>query len=179
MAKLPSPWHDFLMELDSLVPEPIRLHCLGGFVVRFFYGLTSRITGDIDYYTAVPNISNLQELAGPTSPLAHRHKVYLQRVTVTELPEDYQSRLTEMFPNQFRKLRLYAPDPYDLMLSKLERNSAKDREDAVYLFTELKLDSTVLEKRYQNELRPNLGNPTREDLTLKLWLEMFQAEADQ
>ena len=179
MPELRSPWRDFLTELDSLVTEPVSLHCLGGFVVRFFYGLASRITGDIDYYTAVPNISNLQDLAGPTSRLAHKHKVYLQRVTVTELPEDYESRLTEMFPKQFRKLRLYAPDPYDLMLSKLERNSAKDREDAVYLFVELKLDSTVLEKRYRNELRPNLGNPAREDLTLKLWLEMFQADSDK
>jgi len=84
-----------------------------------------------------------------------------------------------MFPKHFRNLRLYAPDPYDLMLSKLERNSGKDREDAIYLFQELKLDPKTLAKRYQQELRPNLSNPAREDLTLKLWLEMFQAEADQ
>ncbi len=179
MPELPSPWREFLTDLDSLVSEPIALHCLGGFVVRFFYGLISRITGDIDYYTAIPNVANLQDLAGPTSLLAKKHRIYLQRVTVTELPEDYDTRLTEMFPNQFRKLRLYAPDPYDLMLSKLERNSGKDREDAVYLFKELKLDSTALEKRYQKELRPNLSNPTREDLTLKLWIDMFQAEAEK
>lgn len=179
MPELPSPWRDFLKDLDNLVVEPVALHCLGGFVVRFFYGLLSRITGDIDYYTAVPNIGNLQDLAGLTSGLAKKHKVYLQRVTVTELPEDYDSRLTEMFPNWFRNLRLYAPDPYDLMLSKLERNSGKDREDAVYLFQELKLDPKLLEQRYQTELRPNLSNPAREDLTLKLWLDMFQAEADK
>ncbi len=179
MPELPSPWRDFLTDLDNLVAEPVELHCLGGFVVRFFYGLASRITGDIDYYTAVPNISNLQNLAGPISPLAHKHKVYLQRVTVTELPEDYESRLTEMFPKHFGNLRLYAPDPYDLMLSKLERNSGKDREDAVYLFQELKLDSKLLARRYQQELRLNLSNPAREDLTLKLWLEMFQADADK
>jgi len=179
MAELPSPWRDFLTDLDDLVAEPVALHCLGGFVVRFFYGLASRITGDIDYYSAIPNVSGLQDLAGPTSPLAHKHKIYLQRVTVTELPEDYEMRLTEMFPNQFRNLRLYAPDPYDLMLSKLERNSGKDREDAVYLFQELKLDPKLLEQRYQQELRPNLGNPNREDLTIKLWLDMIQAEADK
>jgi hypothetical protein len=157
MPELPSPWREFLTELDDLVAEPVQLHCLGGFVVRFFYGLASRITGDIDYYTAIPNVTNLQDLAGPTSLLAKRHRIYLQRVTVTELPEDYDTRLTEMFPNRFRQLRLYAPDPYDLMLSKLERNSGKDREDAVYLFQELKLNSMVLEKRYQKELRSNLA----------------------
>jgi hypothetical protein len=177
MPELPSPWREFLTDLDNLVAEPVALHGLGGFVVRFFYGLASRITGDIDYYTAIPNVANLQDLAGPTSLLAHKHKVYLQRVTVTELPEDYESRLTEMFPNRFRNLRFYAPDPYDLMLSKLERNSGKDREDAVFLFQELKLDPDLLEQRYQQELRPNLSNPAREDLTLMLWLEMFRADA--
>lgn len=179
MAELPSPWRDFLTDLDNLVAEPVALHCLGGFVVRFHYGLLARVTGDIDYYTAVPNIGNLQDLAGPTSSLANKRKVYLQRVTVAELPEDYESRLTEMFPKHFRNLRLYAPDPYDLMLSKLERNSGKDREDAAYLFQSQKLNVVMLEQRYQQALRPNLSNPAREDLTLKLWLEMFQAEADK
>ena len=157
----------------------VSLAFLGGFVVRFFYGLMSRITGDIDYCTAIPNVANLRDLAGSTSALAQKHKIYLQRVTVTELPEEYDTRLTEKFPNQFRNLRLYAPDPYDLMLSKLERNSGKDREGAVYLFQEQKLDLAVFEEQYQKELRPNLSNPGREDLTLKLWIEMFQAEAER
>jgi hypothetical protein len=65
------------------------------------------------------------------------------------------------------------------MLSKLERNSGKDREGAVYLFQEQKLDLAVFEEQYQKELRPNLSNPGREDLTLKLWIEMFQAEAER
>jgi hypothetical protein len=179
MAELPSPWRDFLTDLDKLVAEPVALHCLGGFVVRFHYGLASRITGDIDYYTAIPNVANLQDVAGPASPLARKHRVYLQRVTVTELPEDYESRLTEMLPKQFKNLRLYAPDPYDLMLSKLERNSGKDREDAAHLFHSLRLNLAILSERYQKELRPNLGNPAREDLTLKLWIEILQAEAEK
>ena len=35
------------------------------------------------------------------------------------------------------------------------------------------LDPNVLRARYKTELRPNLGNPNRDDLTLKLWLEAF------
>ena len=105
----------------------------GGFVIRFFYGLL-RISGDIDYYTAIPASVDLQSIAEPGSSLAHKHKIWLQRVTVNTMPEDYESRLTEIFPGQFRNLRLFAPDPYDYILSKLERNSGKDRDDADYLF---------------------------------------------
>jgi hypothetical protein len=176
MPELPSPWLEFLTELDEALSEPLSLHCVGGFVVSFFYGLP-RPTGDIDYYTAEPANLDLDGFAGPGSPLAKKHKVYLQRVAVNNMPEEYETRLTEMFPQQFKKLRLFAPDAYDLILSKIERNSGKDRDDADYLFKSLRLNSAVLTERYQTELRMNLGRPDREDLTLKLWIEIFETEA--
>jgi hypothetical protein len=178
MPQLPSPWREFLAELDAALPEPVSLHCVGGFVVSIFYGLP-RPTGDIDYYTAIPASLDLQGLAGIGSPLAGKHKVYLQRVAVNNMPEEYERRLKEMFPKQFKDLRLFAPDPYDLILSKLERNSAKDRDDAAYLFKTLGLTPEDLAERYQKELRLNLAVPTREDLTLELWIEMFEAEAEE
>ncbi|MGA3212686.1 MAG: ATP-binding protein [Terriglobales bacterium] len=36
-----------------------------------------------------------------------------------------------MFPGSYQNLRLMALDPYDFTLSKLERNSQKDRDDTV------------------------------------------------
>jgi len=177
-SDLPPPWSEFLAELDAALPEPVSIHCVGGFVVSFFYGLP-RPTADIDYYTAIPSSLNLDEIAGRGSDLEKRHGVYLQRVTVTDLPEEYETRLTEMFPNRFRKLRLFAPDAYDLILSKMQRNSSKDRDDAAYLFHKLELNPKILEERYQRELRPNLSVPGREDLTLRLWIEMFQSEPNK
>jgi len=38
------------------------------------------------------------------------------------------------------------------------------------------LDLNVLKERYQKELRPDLGNAEREDLTLKLWIEAIEEE---
>ena len=52
------------------------------------------------------------------------------------------------------------PDPYDYILSKVERNSSKDRDDADYLFRTQKLDSQTLRERYQQELRPYLAKET-------------------
>jgi hypothetical protein len=34
----------------------------------------------------------------------------------------------------------------------------------------------VLRKRYEDEMRPSLGNPDREDLTLRLWIGAIQEE---
>jgi len=51
-----------------------------------------------------------------------KHKIYLDYVGVAKVPEDYEDRLTEMFPGAYRHLRICALDPYDLALSKLERN---------------------------------------------------------
>jgi Nucleotidyltransferase of unknown function (DUF6036) len=170
---LPSPWREFLQEIDSMLKEPLELHCIGGFVICYFYGLP-RPTGDIDYYTAVPANFNLIEAAGEGSPLAKKYKICLHRVTIMTLPEDYDTRLTEMFPDMFKQLRLYAPDSYDYILSKLERNTSKDRDDADYIFKTQKLNSQALRERYEKELRPNLANEDRHDTTLKLWIEIFE-----
>jgi len=169
---IPSPWAEFLNELDALLSNPVDVHCIGGFVVSLHYGLP-RSTGDVDYYSVVPAhfAAGLQTLAGPDSPLGKKYKLHFQLVTVTNLPENYEDRLEEMFPGQFKKLRLFAPDPYDLILSKIERNTAKDRDDLDYLARTLHLDAAVLRKRYQKELRPNLPNEARHDLTLSLWID--------
>lgn len=171
----PSPWQEFLTELDALLTEPLELHCIGGFVLAHFYGLP-RTTGDIDYYTAVPANLNLNQIAGENSPLHQKHKVWLHRVGVANLPEDYQTRLTDMAPGEFKHLKLLVPDAYDCILSKLERASPKDRDDCDHLFRSQKLDAGVLRGRYEKELRHNLiGNIPWHDGTLKLWLEIFES----
>src|SRR6267142_2255572 len=111
---LPSPWGKFLDELDDALSEPIALHRIGGFVVSLLYGLP-RPTGDVDYVAAIPRerIEELEKIAGRESKLEAKYKVHLQHVTVASMPEDYESRLKEMFPGRFKNLRLFAPDPYE------------------------------------------------------------------
>ena len=170
-AAIPSPWAEFLRELDALLTTEVKVHCIGGFVISLHYGLP-RPTGDVDYYSVFPAhcARDLQTLAGADSPLAEKYKLRFQQVTVTDLPENYEDRLGEMFPGYFKRLLLYAPDPYDLILSKIGRNSPKDRDDVEYLAKTLSLDPVLLRERYQKELRPNLSNEARHDLTLNLWI---------
>lgn len=116
---LPSPWNKFLTEVDGMLSEQLDLHCVGGFVVAYFYGA----------------------------------------------------------PGYLKHIRLLVLDPYDCILSKVERNVDVDVNDAEYLFRSQKLDAQMLRERYQKESRPYIiGDVATHDTTMKLWLEIFTAE---
>jgi hypothetical protein len=174
---IPEPWLSFLSELDSAVDEEVRLDCIGGFVVAVVYGF-ARATGDLDVLEIAPMQAgrSLLELGRPGGLLHKRYKMYLQHVGVVHVAEGYKERLTEIFPATFEHLRLFSLDPYDLALSKLERNIQRDRDDVRHLARTIPFDLEVLKQRYQKELRWQLGNPKREDLTLKLWVEAIEEE---
>jgi hypothetical protein len=175
-GKQPSePWLSFLTEIDNFVDKETCFHCLGGFVVTQLYGST-RTTADVDFLTLVQRNDDLIAYAGQGSKLHVRHKIYLDPVGVANVPENYEDRLVEMFSGTFKRLKLFALDPYDIALSKLERNIERDRDDVKYLARVIPFDLNILEQRYTNELRTYLGNPKREDLTLKLWIEMVEEE---
>jgi hypothetical protein len=163
-------WRTFLQEVDAQLPAPVELHCFGGFVLAVCYGLP-RPTGDVDYVAALPlaGAENIEELAGERSDLARRHRLHFQHVTIADVPEDYEQRLIRILAHDFTQLRLFAFEAHDLVLSKLSRNHPKDLEDAKFLAAGGWLDPEVLRERYRREVRPNLANERRHDLTLKLW----------
>jgi Nucleotidyltransferase of unknown function (DUF6036) len=176
---IPEPWQSFLADIEATLAEDVELHCLGGFVITVLYYL-ARPTADVDVIAITPRseIESLMSLAGQGSNLHRKHKVYLQLVGVATVPDSYEERLTEIFPGGFKHLRLLALDPYDLALSKLERNTQRDRDDVKHLARTVPLDLNVLQARYQKELRPYVGNPDREDLTFKLWIEVIQEDRE-
>jgi hypothetical protein len=73
-------------------------------------------------------------------------------------------------------LRLLALNSYDVALAKIERNIQRDRDDVRFLARAAAFDLEILKDRYERELRPILGNPEREDLTLKLWIDMLEED---
>jgi len=135
LSDIPEPWKAFLEELDHEISRDaafegtsVELHCTGGFVVSMLYGL-ARPTNDLDivYVEPFALIRPLLALGGQNSQLAEKHGVYLDAsARVAPLPCDYKDRLVEMYPGGFTRMKLFAPDPYDLALSKLERNADRD-----------------------------------------------------
>jgi Nucleotidyltransferase of unknown function (DUF6036) len=170
----PEPWHSFFLEIDRAFDHLVMLHCIGGFALAMQHGLP-RPTVDVDCLAVIPDgeTALLQALAGEGSLLHKKHGVYTQHVGIVTVPEDYACRLTPIFPSAYRRLQLLGLEAHDLALSKLERNSSRDREDVRFLAHAVPLDLAVLESRYRSELRPYLANPERHDLTLLLWLEML------
>lgn len=172
---IPSPWREFLLELDALLPEPVTVECVGGFAVVAAYGLP-RSTNDLDYFTLEPsNLTRVvHDLAGEGSTLARRHKVHIHHAAIASLPEDYQERMTELYPGTFKKMRLFVLEPCDLVLSKICRNAERDREDAKYLIKTQRIDAAVFKERYDRELKCNLiGDPKWHEETLRLWIEEY------
>lgn len=174
---LPEPWLSFLKEIDELVSEPVEFHCLGGFVVTTLYG-SARSTADFDVLSIAPRteIETLLRLAGEGSKLHKKHRVYLDFVTIAQTPEDYEERLREMFSGSLQNIRLFALDPYDLALTKIERTIQRDRDDVKHLARTVPFDLEVLKQRYYDELRVYLGVPERSDTTLELWIEAIEEE---
>ena len=172
---IPEPWRSFLKELDQRATTETRIDCMGGFVVTVLYGF-SRGTADLDVLQIAPREQGrtLLELGAQGGKLHQKYKVYLDHVGVAKVPENYEERVTQMFPGEFQQLRICALDPYDLALSKLERNIQRDRDDVKHLARSIPLDLKILKERYEQELRWQLGNPEREDLTLKQWIEMIE-----
>ncbi|HZQ18917.1 MAG TPA: DUF6036 family nucleotidyltransferase [Terriglobales bacterium] len=176
--KIPEPWLSFLRELDGVTDDETVLHCMGGFVVSMVYGF-SRPTADLDVLEIAPLDAgrSLLKVGMQGGPLHRKYKLYLDQVGVAHVPENYEDRLREIFSKTFKHLRLFALDPYDLALSKLERNIQRDRDDVKHLARAVPLDVEVLKERYHKELRWQLGNPEREDLTVRLWIAMIEEDA--
>ena len=171
------PWDSFLKALDEAANETVRLDCIGGFVVTQYYG-RDRPTADVDVIELAPREVGLtlSAFAAQGGTLAQQYSIYMDRVAVASLLEDYEVRLSDMFPGAYKHLRLMALDPYDLALSKLERNGRKDREGVLFLARTMHLDVRILLERYEKEMRWQLGVPQREDLTLTLWIEMIEED---
>ncbi|CAN5348982.1 hypothetical protein BH10ACI3_BH10ACI3_14600 [soil metagenome] len=131
-AKPPEPWNSFLSDIDAFVTDETHFHLLGGFVVTVIYG-EARTTRDLDALTTVRLGRDLLAYAQQGSELHKKHRVYLDPVGVATLPENYADRLTETFPGTYQNLKLFALDPYDIALTKIERNTTRDRDDVKHL----------------------------------------------
>jgi hypothetical protein len=167
------PWPQFLAGVDQNLPHAVEIHCLGGFVLTGVYGI-ARATADLDYVAVIPEQlgEELERIAGRGSDLAKKHRVYLQAVGgIVDLPDEYESRLTTL-PLGLGKLTLRSLEPYDLILSKLTRNSPKDMQDVRALAQKLNLEFDILMKRFQTEMW--VANRDRHEQTLNVaWKDYF------
>jgi hypothetical protein len=164
------PWFSFLSELDTAMGEPVDLHCMGGFVVSQHYGFP-RETSDLDVLALIPNhmVARVSELAGRESALAKKHRVYIDHVGVVNYPAEYDSRLIRAFP-LWPYVHLWALEPHDLALTKLERSKDRDIRDVIFLAQAGLSHRDQLVSRFEDELEPYISGrtPTWNRTTLEM-----------
>jgi hypothetical protein len=71
----------------------------------------------------------LRRICRKGSVLHKKYRVYIDVVTVADVPHDYESRLIDVFEGRFKHLRIKAFERHDLVLAKLTRNIDRDRQD--------------------------------------------------
>jgi hypothetical protein len=167
-------WQGFLDELDAQLSSPVQLICIGGFVVTAIHGF-SRSTEDLDHIESCrENIAELDKIAGKGSPLHKKHNLYIDYVGVVTMPIDFMERLIQV-PVACKNITFFMPEIYDLVLSKLERNSPKDYSDVEYLANKYLLSFATVLRRFNEEL-DFIPNRERHLQTLTVfWQEWFQA----
>lgn len=120
---------------------------MGGFVVTLVYGF-SRATGDLDVLKIASSaVGRSMFELGMRGGPLHK------------------------------KYKIYLDRVGVAKVPELERNIERDRDDVKHLAKTVPFDLEVLKNRYQKELRWQLGNPEREDLTLRLWMEAIEERA--
>ena len=78
---------------------------------------------------------------------------------VATLSENYASRLVDLSPASMRHLRLRVPNAYDLVLSQLEPNIGRDRDDVLFIAKAERLKPATLRERYMSELLTRVLRP--------------------
>lgn len=149
-VRIPEPWKGFLADVDRKLAGPTEVHCLGGFVLAVLWDLP-RPTGDVDFIDIVPPSASddLLKVAGEGSVLANKHRLKFQRVSIADHPDGYVSRLINITPRSFHRLRLLVFEVHDLVLAKVARCAPRDRADIGFLVRKEALDRSLLERRYQ------------------------------
>lgn len=172
--EIPEPWLGFLRDVERALSQPVEVHCLGGFVLVVQWKFP-RPTGDVDFFEVAPAgaLQELLAIAGEGSELARRYGLHFHSAAVAECPEGYASRLIDLTPEGFSRLRLLAFEVHDLVLAKLGRNSARDRYDVEFLAQKGLLDRSILEERFEVELRPYVQIESRHADALRLWLDQY------
>ena len=92
----PEPWDSFLKDLDSAMSAPVRLGCIGGFVVTQLYGL-DRNTADMDVIELAPReaADTVLTFASRGGPLSRKHLVYIRNHSAGWRGTAMKSRLPE------------------------------------------------------------------------------------
>ncbi len=117
----------FFHEIDRRLEQPQPLHLVGEGALVLAYG-AGQASCVLD---VLPGEAPSWALAG--SALERKHGLCLRPGAGTGLPPDWRTRCAQTALGRFQRLQVKVPSKEDLLLSKLQRLSDKDRLDISFL----------------------------------------------
>lgn len=139
---------------DKNLSKQVELVLIGGTALVVKY-LSPRATMDVDTYTKVTK--ELQE-AWRKAEKAVGVKVPLSHSTVAQGPYEMEDRFTLYRDLRLKNLKVFVPDPADIVLMKVTRFVGKDRDDIKHLIKEYKIPHKQLLKRFIDEMGHIMGD---------------------
>ncbi len=161
----------FLRAVDRSLKEPVTILVIGGTAATLRYGAT-RATQDIDTLTAV---SKALAVAASEARAKTGLDIPIQRVTIADESEDYESRLERVLP-RLKRLRVLVPERHDLVLMKVMCAYEHDLQVIGEIHAHAPLSLDILVDRFLNEMLP-IGEPRRIRQNFLLVIEQRFPEA--
>jgi hypothetical protein len=132
----PETIRQYLRELGTQIPRPVRLH-IGGAAALILGGYLARSTEDIDIVDEVP--AELRAQRALLDRLQGVYGLHLAHFQSHFLPSGWETRLHTLEP--FGALQAATVDVYDVFLGKLFSKREKDRDDLRLLLPALERDT--------------------------------------
>lgn len=137
-----------ITEADKNLSRKADLVLIGGTALVVKY-LSPRATMDVDTYSKVTK--ELQE-AWKKAEKAIGVKIPLSQSTIAEGPYEMEDRFTLYQDLNLKNLKVFVPEPADIVLMKVPRFVGKDRDDIKHLIKEYKIPHKVLLNRFIDEM---------------------------
>jgi hypothetical protein len=164
---------DLLRRLDDALIEPADLIVIGGAAAVLAYGAT-RPTTDIDTWGNVPaSVSQAhQRIATGVGP-----GIALGRAAVADLPYDAEDRFVPVALG-LQHLRVWVPERYDLVLSKVVRGYQHDYETIQQIHAINPLDMKTLLERFEQEMGAAIADPAKLRLNVAILVERLYGQEE-
>jgi hypothetical protein len=134
---------EFLEEVDRCLEKNIDIVAAGGTAMTLLDIKSSTI--DIDF---IVNSSDLEDFRKALNSIPHGYRIDLFKdgfVFSQKLPEDYAEKSIAI--KKLRRIRLYALNPLDIIVSKIGRLNERDMQDIRDCIRKFRITKEEIENR--------------------------------
>lgn len=167
---------EFLKGVDKHLDQPFRLDIIGGAAASLAFRIKSG-TMDIDTANSAVQIEKACALARKDTGL----DIPLGTASVFDGPYEYESRMKRLPIGSLKRLQVFVPEKHDWVLMKIVRLIDKDIEDIKQVSAKVRLNKSVLLKRFLEEMTHVIGRPSQLVMNFLTMMEELygRAEADR